>query len=117
MIIRIKKLRTSSLVGILPEEYITRQPLIVDIELHYNYKYDQTSSENLPELDYSHIEQFLKTCIETGHHGLLEDLAHHILSELFKLYPIIEQGRVILSKPKALKNSETVEVELTLGRF
>jgi len=116
MIIRIKKLRTSSLIGILPEEYITRQPLIVDIELRYTYKYDQTTSESLPELDYSHVEQFLKTFIETGHHGLLEDLAHHILLELFNEYQIIEHARVILSKPKALNDSETVEVELTLSR-
>jgi dihydroneopterin aldolase len=116
MIIRIKRLQTSSLIGILPEESIRRQPLIIDLELHFTYVYDQQVSGILPELDYSRVEQDVKVLVEEKHHGLLEDLAHLILDELFLRYPIITQAKVVLSKPQALKYSETVEVELVLYR-
>jgi FolB domain-containing protein len=116
MIIRIKRLHTSSLIGILPDEYKHRQPLIIDLELHFTYLYDQQVSGTLPELDYSRVEQEVKDLVEDKHHGLLEDLAHLILDELFLRYPIITQAKVVLSKPQALKHSETVEVELVLDR-
>jgi 7,8-dihydroneopterin aldolase/epimerase/oxygenase len=116
MIIRIKQLKTSSLIGIRPEEYIHRQPLIIDLEVHYDYQYNVDVNTNENYVDYVSLEQFAKTYVESKHHGLLEDLAHLLLDAIMETYPSINFGKISFSKPEALMFSDTVELEYAIRR-
>jgi dihydroneopterin aldolase/2-amino-4-hydroxy-6-hydroxymethyldihydropteridine diphosphokinase len=116
MIIRIKQLKTYSLIGIRPEEYTQRQPLIMDMEFHYDYTTPKVNDREPDFIDYVALEQFAKDYVESRHHGLLEDLAHVLLEEIMSQHPAIEVGKVVFSKPNALFFSDTVEVEHSISR-
>jgi len=114
MIIRIKNLETSALIGIHDHEKVERQPLFIDLEIHYGFDLEDLESGEGRIIDYTRVEQMVKDLVEGEHTDYLEVLAHAILILIGDEFEEVIEATVWLRKPKALKYSETVEVELTM---
>lgn len=115
MIIRIKNLETSVLIGVYDHEKTVRQPLYVDIEIVYDIDMQMLLNGEDVIVDYAAVEVLVKDIVEKDHVDYLETLAHVILIVLGDQLPEMLSATIKLRKPKALKWSETVEVELTMN--
>jgi len=115
MIIRIKNLETSALIGVYDHERTDRQPLFVDLEIVYDIDVQLLMHGEDVIIDYAAVEVLVKDLIEKEHVEYLETLAHVILIVLGDQLPEMISATIRLRKPKALKWSETVEVELTMN--
>ncbi len=114
MIIRIKNLETSALVGIYDHEKTERQPLFIDLEIHYGFDLEDLQAGEGTIIDYTSVERMVKELVESEHTDYLEVLAHAILIMVGDHFEEVLEATVWLRKPRALKHSETVEVELTM---
>jgi len=114
MIIRIKNLETSALIGIYEHEKAERQPLFIDLELQYGFDLEDLQAGEGTIVDYTSVESMVKELVESEHVDYLEVLAHAILIMIGDHFEEILEATVWLRKPRALKHSETVEVELTM---
>lgn len=115
MIIRIKNLETSALIGIYEHEKTVKQPLFVDLEIVYDIDPQMLMNGEDVIIDYAAVEVLVKDIIEKEHVDFLETLAHIILIVLGDQLPELISATIRLRKPQALKWSETVEVELTMN--
>ncbi len=114
MIIRIKNLETSALIGINEHEKTERQPLFIDLEIEYGFDLEDLQAGEGTIIDYTRVEQMVKELVEGEHTDYLEVLAHAILIMVGDHFEEVLEATVWLRKPQALKHSETVEVELTM---
>jgi FolB domain-containing protein len=114
MIIRIKNLESNALIGIHEHEKIERQPLFIDLEIQYGFELEDLLAGEGTIIDYTRVEQMVKELVEADHTDYLEVLAHAILIMIGDHFEDVLEATVWLRKPRALKHSETVEVELTM---
>lgn len=114
MIIRIKNLETSALIGIHEHEKLQRQPLFIDLEIHYGFDLEDLLAGEGTIIDYSQVEMMVKELVESQHTDYLEVLAHAVLLMIGDHYDEALEATVWLRKPQALQHSETVEIELTM---
>lgn len=110
MIIRILNLKTEALVGIYEAEKEQRQPLYVDLEIRFDGGPAARSGDVGDAPDYAALEVEVKELVESRHTGLLETLAAAILAKAFE-QSSVTQATVRLRKPRALRWSDTVELE------
>jgi len=115
MIIRIKNLETSALIGIYEHERTVKQPLFVDLEIVYDIDPQMLMNGEDVIIDYAAVEVLVKDIVEKEHVDFLETLAHVILIVLGDQLSELISATIRLRKPQALKWSETVEVELTMN--
>jgi FolB domain-containing protein len=114
MIIRIKNLETSALIGVYEHEKTERQPLFIDLEIQYGFDLEDLQAGEGTIIDYTSVERMVKELVEGEHIDYLEVLAHAILILIGDHFDEVIEATVWLRKPKALTYSETVEVELTM---
>ncbi len=114
MIIRIKNLETNALIGIHDHEKTERQPLFIDLEIHYGFDLEDLQAGEGTIIDYTSVERMVKELVEGEHTDYLEVLAHAILLMIGDHFEEVLEATVWLRKPRALAHSETVEVELTM---
>ena len=114
MIIRIKNLETNALIGIYEHEKTERQPLFIDLEIHYGFELEDLQSGEGTIIDYASVERMVKEMVESEHVDYLEVLAHAILILIGDHFEEALEATVWLRKPRALMHSETVEIELTM---
>lgn len=114
MIIRIKNLEASALIGIHDHEKTERQPLFIDLEIHYGFDLEDLMAGQGTIIDYTQVEELVKGLVESQHTDYLEVLAHAILILIGDHFEDALEATVWLRKPKAMKYSETVEIELTM---
>jgi dihydroneopterin aldolase len=95
MRIEIRELRLEAIIGILPEERHTPQPLIVDLEAEYAYE-----GENF--LDYARLCDLIRHTLLEEKFGLLEEALMALKERIFESYPEIERLFLRLGKPEIL---------------
>lgn len=114
MIIRIKNLETRALIGIYDYEKTDRQPLFIDLEIQYGFDLGDLQAGEGTIVDYTNVEKMVKELVEIKHIDYLEVLAHALLIMIGDNFEDVLEATVWIRKPRALKYSETVEVELTM---
>ncbi|WP_457606403.1 dihydroneopterin aldolase [Nitratifractor sp.] len=95
MTIEIDDLSFEAILGILPREREIPQPLRVNLRAEYRY---------LPEeyLDYAAIAEQVKSTLQKGRFGLIEDALSSLGGELLASYPQIETLTIRIEKPEIL---------------
>jgi dihydroneopterin aldolase/2-amino-4-hydroxy-6-hydroxymethyldihydropteridine diphosphokinase len=101
----LKAMRFQTRVGVLPEERSAEQPIEVDISV-------VCAEGRVGYLDYREIYDAASTCVSSGHHDLLEDIAAEISNRLERLGGV-RSTRVAIRKmlaplPGPLQYSEVV---------
>ena len=98
MKILIKDLRFNCIIGLLEEERITEQEVVLHVEIDYDYKDSFINYAEVAELLQNHLVKMKYELIETA----LED----IFPLLKSTFPLIKFLHVEITKPNILPNCE-----------
>jgi D-erythro-7,8-dihydroneopterin triphosphate epimerase len=114
-IIRIKNLLISTIIGFNPEERINPQDVLINIEIEL----DISSAINLDHEDsiynYKTITKAINALVSQSNYNLLEKLTYEVLQLIMKDNRVL-RAKVEIDKPRALRFSDSVSVELEQRR-
>ena len=94
--LHIENLTCKTIIGILPEERLKPQKLI--IEAHITYEYEDSPTF----IDYAYICERITECLEYGAYELLETALIDIARALKVLFPSITHLNLCIKKPDIL---------------
>lgn len=108
----ISNIRAHIIIGILPHELTSPQPVTISVTLNTNcLKASQT--DNIADaVDYAIIHDAILHHIHQHHYGLIETLAEAI-AQLCLTNKAISECTVKVEKPQALASAESVAVLIT----
>ena len=95
--IHIEDLVINTIIGILESERVSKQRVIVNMEIIYNYR-DKSF------IDYSVIIKEVEELFYKNRYELLEEAINSIVSNLISIYPEITSLYIKISKPDIIKN-------------
>ena len=96
--IHIEDLNINTIIGILDFERVSKQRVIVNMEIIYNY-IDKSF------IDYSIVIKEIEELFNKNRYRLLEEAIDSIGSNLISLYPQITSLYIKISKPDIIKNA------------
>lgn len=111
-IIRITDLKLRAIIGTNDWERDQPQDIIINIRIKYDAHKACVSDQISDTLDYKEITKKVILEVESSRYYLLEKLASQIL-KLILAYPLVQEARVRVDKPHALRFAESVSVELS----
>lgn len=114
--ILVRDLTIDCIIGILPTERTTPQPLIVDVDLHVDFAASIASENVADTVNYAEVCMILEQLAVDGKYQLVETYAAHACSNLIDRYPEIQHIKITIKKPQAVANSRYVGVELEQSR-
>lgn len=97
MIIFIKNLKFDVILGILKEERINTQNIIVDAKIHYVYTKDEI-------INYSQVAGLIEKTMKIRKYYLVEDALEEIVIILKNAFPKIYKIKLKISKPDIMNN-------------
>ncbi len=110
-IVYVRNLVFDAIIGVLPQERVTPQPICVSLELSVDTQ-TAAESENLNDtLDYAFLAEAVEALAIEQQCLLVETLAQQIAG-LALAQPRVEAVRVSVGKPNALQKAELVGVEI-----
>ena len=114
--IHIDNLQVETYIGFYPEEKLSPQRVIINLEAEVNLS-DEIIDRDSPEgiYDYKILSDNITEFVKNGHFNLLEALTNKI-ADIVMQDPRIIQTRVITSKPDALTGTAIASVELLKSR-
>jgi dihydroneopterin aldolase len=110
--IGIEELRISCIIGILRQERIQEQELIIDLELDCEFSALVQQQRIEDTVDYAEVANWLESWIQEQKFLLLETLAEQASLEIFVRYPQIQQLRLKLRKPAAIPKARAAVVSI-----
>ena len=99
----IRELRVDCVVGIYAHERERTQPLIVDVELELDTAAAAYSGRIAETCDYARVADELAAMLEFRRYELLEVAASELAAMLIGVHPIVDEVRLRLRKPEALR--------------
>lgn len=91
--------------GVLPEEKVTPQRFIVDLELYKELRQAGLTDDLSQTVNYDEVYHEVKNIIEGHSFNLIEKLAETIADSILSRYPVLAV-RVTVYKPDAPVNGE-----------
>jgi len=107
MVICIKNLRVSSILGVYEEERRKERDIVINIRLEYDATEAVESDALEDALDYKQVRDRIVNFVEGTQFKLLEKLADGIIQELIR-DPRIRKLHLEVDKPHALRLAESV---------
>lgn len=112
----IRDLCFDCIIGILPHERISPQPLLLDVDMVIDFS-DSIASENVVDtVDYAEISAALEQIAVDGQFQLVETFAAKACAHVIEHYSRVEQVKMTVKKPQAVANTAFVGVELVQQR-
>ena len=112
----LRGLPVNCVIGMLPEERTSPQPLFFDLELCGDFSRAGATDELADAVDYMAVERCVKEFAAGTSFFLLERLAYASAREILERFPLLKQVTLGIRKPSAPVESESVALEITLGR-
>ncbi|MCX8500612.1 MAG: dihydroneopterin aldolase [Alphaproteobacteria bacterium] len=113
--IEINRLELLASVGILPEERVARQRILISVALESPIDAALRATSITGLVSYGEVVTAIKALVASRHIDLVEELAREIL-ELCFAYPIVIAAEVRVEKPEIIPNAESVGCRLRLTR-
>lgn len=113
--ILINDLLTRCIIGVNPEERRDKQDVVINITLGIDLRRPAQTDDLYDTVDYSALKKRIIRMVENSTYHLLEALTTHIIDYCFA-EPTIQQVRVTVEKPTALRFARSVGVEITRER-
>lgn len=108
----IKGLEVEGIIGIFQWEREVRQVISVDIEMDFDNKNAAKSDSIEDALNYKLVGKRITSFIKDSKFQLVETLAENISKIILKEFPVTTV-KVTLSKPGALRGSDSVGISIT----
>ena len=112
----LRGLPVSCVIGTLPEERTSPQTLFFDLDLCGDFSRAGVSDDLADAVDYTAVERCVKEFAAGTSFFLLERLAYASAREILARFPLLNQVTLRIRKPSAPVESESVALEITLGR-
>ncbi len=111
-IVRIKNLKLKTIIGINPQERVTKQEVVINVEIETDARKAIKKDEIQYALDYKVITKKIISEVEKTNFFLLEKLADYILQLVLK-FKGARKVTVEVDKPLALRYADSVSVTVT----
>ena len=98
----LKGLRVECILGIYEHERQKKQPVIVDVELDYDFAAAAASDAIGDAVDYDHVAAAVAQLAERQHFQLIETLAEATAGMLLELLTPVQAVRLEVRKPEAV---------------
>ena len=108
----IKNLQVETIIGIFNWEREVRQVVSIDLEMEFDNKVAAKSDDIEDALDYKKIGKRVSSYVERSKFKLVERLAEQIAKLVLKEFPVASL-KVSVTKPGALRGSESVGISIT----
>ena len=108
----IKNLQVETIIGIFNWEREVRQVVSIDLEMEFDNKVAAKSDDIEDALDYKKIGKRVSSYVERSEFKLVERLAEQIAKLVLKEFPVASL-KVSVTKPGALRGSESVGISIT----
>jgi dihydroneopterin aldolase len=108
-----EELRVSCIIGVLPEERVKEQDLLMDLEVQLTHGLEE-GPEGASYLDYTGLSAHCTQLAQEGKFELLEDLGACIVGSLMQ-DPRVAGVRIKLAKPAALPQANAAVVTVAQG--
>ncbi|MDX2053469.1 MAG: dihydroneopterin aldolase [Polyangiaceae bacterium] len=118
--IRVNELEIECIVGMRPRERHQKQPVRLSLALGLNLAKAGRTGRILDTIDYSRVADDVGSLLRFRQYRLIEMATEEISAMLFGCYPVLEQIRIRLEKPEALKGralGTSVEIERSRADF
>ena len=107
----IKQLRIETIVGILPRERITPQPIFLDVKLSVDVRTPAKTGDILDACDYTALADQVAAFIIEQKFLLIETLAEDVAELILRDFKV-EKVLLTVSKPNAVSAADCVGVEI-----
>ena len=107
-IIFIEALETEAIIGIYDWERASTQPLVFDIEMKTDLQKAVLSDDISDTICYATISEEVIELVKNSRYELVESLAEAICQQLLDKHKGINEIKLKLSKPMAVKETKTV---------
>jgi D-erythro-7,8-dihydroneopterin triphosphate epimerase len=114
-LIRIKNLLVPAIIGFNPEERINRQDVLINLEIDVDASEAVATDNEDIIYNYKTITKSIIDFVSGSEYHLLEKLTHEVLQLVMNDQRVI-RAKVEIDKPRALRFSESVSVELEAKR-
>ncbi len=108
--ILIRGLTVSCIVGILPNERVSEQPLSLDIDMYTDFTPAVNSESVIDTVDYAQVSAKVTDLVQQKKFQLLETMAHRILDMILVDYAAVYAVQITIEKPQAVKTAQWVGV-------
>ena len=112
----LRGLPVSCVIGTLPAERTSPQTLFFDLDLCGDFYRAGATDDLADAVDYTAVERCVKEFAAGTSFFLLERLAYASAREILARFPLLKQVTLTIRKPSAPVDSESVALEITLGR-
>ena len=112
----LRGLPADCVIGTLPAERTSPQTLFFDLVLCGDFSRAGETDDLRDAVDYTAVERCVKDFAAGTSFFLLERLAYACAREILKQFPLLTQVTLGIRKPGAPVESESVALEITLGR-
>lgn len=103
-------------IGTLPTERTSPQTLFFDLDLCGDFSRAGETDDLADAVDYTAVERVVKDFAAGTSFYLLERLAYAGARKILEQFPLLTQVTLRIRKPGAQVESESVALEITLGR-
>ena len=107
----IDELLVHAIIGCLPEERITKQPVTISLSIQVDISMASATDNIKHALDYAKLSEEIKLYVESSSFRLIETLAEGIVDIVFK-YEQAKQVSLLVYKPNAVKETKRVGIKL-----
>ena len=112
----LRGLPVGCVIGALPAERTAPQTLFFDLELYGDFSRAGRTDDLNDAVDYTAVERCVKEFAAGTSFYLLERLAYACGERLLERFPLLNSVTLGIRKPDAPVESESVMLEVTLGR-
>ena len=112
----LRGLPVNCVIGTLPAERTSPQSLFFDLELCGDFSRAGKTDDLADAVDYMAVERCVKEFAAGTSFFLLERLAYACARKVLEQFPLLSQVTLRIRKPGAPVESESVALEITLGR-
>lgn len=113
--IHIRDLSLRTIIGIFPEERHEKQDVVFNIELRCDMRKAGESDDLADAIDYKSVKKKIIDLVEHSQFNLIEKLATAV-ADLCLDVEGVQEIRVVLDKPNALRFARSVAVDITRSR-
>ena len=112
--LEIAGLEVKASIGVLPQERLESQPLLIDMKLFIDFS--EARSVQAIQVDYAQVASEVTTFVTQHHVDLIEDLAYRLARYVLFRFKALEMIEVKIAKPQAILNAQHAAVALRVTR-
>ncbi|MBL4585107.1 MAG: dihydroneopterin aldolase [Pseudomonadales bacterium] len=112
----IDRLELECIIGILPAERITPQPLFIDVEMDCDFTAAAASEHVSDTVNYAEIATLLEELVHKKAYQLVETLVAQACDLILETEPRVQRVVVTTRKPNAVDNADAVGARMEKHR-